>query len=250
MARELGQRSSASHPRSGANSLELLLAVVGVVLLLCCANVAGLILLRATTRSGEIALRTSLGATRMRIVSLQLAESLVLALPAAILSFPVAWFALRGASQVLGVLAAAPDASLSGTAALVAIGLAVASALTVGLLPIRALMRIKPGSALRAYGARHTPTKSVARFRAALATAQVALQMALLATMGVFAQSLANIGRIDLGADIDSVIMFETGRRDGFMVNQDLTFVPRLEEALAAIPGVSSVAGSASPLHA
>jgi putative ABC transport system permease protein len=230
------------------NSLELLLAVSGVVLLLCCANVAGLILLRATTRSGEMALRTSLGATRLRIASLQLAESLVLALPAAVLSLPVAWFALRGASQVPGILAAAPEASLSGTAAFLGVGLAVASALAVGLLPVRGLIRIKPGSALQAYGARHTTTKSVARFRAALATAQVALSMALLATMGVFAQSLANIGRIDLGADIDSVIMFETGRRDGFMSNQDLTFVPRLETALAAIPGVSSVAGSSSPL--
>ena len=70
-----------SRPR---NSLELLLAVSGVVLLLGCANVAGLVLLRATTRSGEMAVRASMGATRVRIASLQLAESLVLALPAAL----------------------------------------------------------------------------------------------------------------------------------------------------------------------
>ncbi|HJR69168.1 MAG TPA: ABC transporter permease, partial [Gammaproteobacteria bacterium] len=195
------------------NSVELLLAVSGVVLLFCCANVAGLILLRATTRSGEVALRASLGATRLRIVSLQLAESLVLALPAAVLSLPVAWLTLRSASQVPGIPATGPDASLSATAALVAIGVAVAAALVVGLLPVRGLMRIKPGSALQAFGARHTATKSVARFRTALATAQVALSMALLATMGVFAQSLANIARLDLGADIDSVVMFETGRQ-------------------------------------
>jgi predicted permease len=77
---------------------------------------------------------------------------------------------------------------------------------------------------------------------------QVALSMALLATMAVFAQSLVNIGRIDLGADIDSVVMFETGRRDGLVLRFDPTFIPRLEEALAAIPGVSSVAWSASAL--
>jgi len=161
------------------NSLELLFAVSAVVLLLVCANVAGLILLRATTRSGEIALRASLGATRMRIVSLQLAESLVLALPAAILSLPVAWVALRGASRVPGIAAAAPDVSLSTAAALVAIGVAVVTALVVGLLPVRGMLRIKPGNALQAFGARHTTTKSVARFRTALATAQVALSMAL-----------------------------------------------------------------------
>jgi putative ABC transport system permease protein len=230
------------------NSLELLLAVSGVVLLLCCANVAGLILLRATTRSGEIAVRASLGATRMRIVSLQLAESLVLAVPAAILSLPVAWLALRGTSQAPGIPVAAPDASLSATAALVAIVIAMASALAVGLLPVRAMVRIKPGNALQAHGSRHTTTRSVARFRAALATAQVALSMALLATMGVFAQSLANISRLDLGADIDSVVMFETGRRDGRNVNRDATLMSRLEETLAAIPGVSSVGSSMNPL--
>jgi predicted permease len=103
---------------------------------------------------------------------------------------------------------------------------------------------------LQAFGARHTTTKSVARFRAALATAQVALSMALLAMMGVFAQSLANIGRLDLGADIDSVVMFETGRRDGRVISGDPGLLPRLEGALAALPGVSSVASSTSPLLA
>src|SRR5690606_6140539 len=68
------------------NSLELLFAVGGLVLLLCCANVAGLILLRATTRGGDMAVRASLGASRGRLASLQLAESLVLAVPAALLA--------------------------------------------------------------------------------------------------------------------------------------------------------------------
>jgi putative ABC transport system permease protein len=228
------------------NSLELLLAVSGVALLLCCANVAGLIVLRAATRRGEIALRASLGATRARLASLQLAESLVLALPAAALSLPVAWLTLRGASRVPGITSAAPDVSLSATAALVAIGIAVASALAVGVLPVRGLLRIKPGNALQEYGARHTTTPGVARFRAALATAQVALSMALLATMGVFAQSLVNIERLDLGVQIDSIVMFDATRGpDRFT---DATLFGRVEEALEAIPGVSSVASSGTPV--
>jgi predicted permease len=66
--------------------------------------------------------------------------------------------------------------------------------------------------------------------------------------MAVFAQSLANIARLDLGADIESVVMFEIGRRDGRNSFTDESFVPRLEGALAAIPGVSSVASSMAPL--
>ncbi len=136
------------------------------------------------------------------------------------------------------------------TAALVAIGVAVASALAVGLFPVRGLITDRAREdALQAYGARHTTTKGVTRFRAALATAQVALSMALLATTGVFAQSLANIARLDLGVDIDSVVMFAIGRRDGRnRIHRHELSGPRVEEALEAIPGVSSVASSIAPL--
>jgi predicted permease len=230
------------------NSLQWLLAASAVVLLLCCANVAGLMLIRATTRSGEIAVRASIGATRGRLASLQLAESLALALPAALLGLPVASLALRGAGRVPGMFAAAPDMSLSTAATLASIGIAVTVALLVGLVPIRGLMRTEPVKVLQASGMKSTPAKGVARFRAVLATAQVALSMVLLAAMGVFAQSLANIARLDLGADIDSVVMFQTGRPDGLSINRDPSFFPRLQGALEAIPGVSSVASSASPL--
>jgi len=226
------------------NRLGLLFAAGSLVLLLCCANVAGLMLVRATTRSGEMAVRASMGATRGRLVSLQLAESVVLALPAALLALPVASLTLRGASRVPGLPAAAHDVSLSGAAALVAIAFALVTALAAGLLPLRGVFRTEPVRALQAYGTRHTTAKGVARFRAALATAQVALSMALLAMMGVFAQSLANIGRVDLGADIDSVVMFSIAPRASLTSGGDSSLV----EALEAIPGVSAVASSNRPL--
>jgi predicted permease len=228
------------------SSLALLLAVSGVVLLLCCANVAGLTLLRSASRSGEMAVRASLGATRGRLASVQLAESFVLALPAALLSLPIAALILRGATQVPGIAAAAPDVSLSVVAALVGVGIAVAAGLAAGLFPTRNLVRTEPGKALQLSGARLTTTKGLARFRAALATAQVALSMALLAITGVFAQSLANIARLDLGVEIDSIVMFEASRGPDRYTESSL--FGRVEEALEAMPGVSSVAISGTPV--
>jgi predicted permease len=228
-----------------------LLTLSGLVLLLCCANVAGLMLVRATDRTGEMAVRASMGASRRRLASLLTAESLVLALPAALLSLPVALLILRGPSRVPGVpeevsqvLELFSDVSLSATAVVVAIGAAVASALVVGLFPLRGLIRTEPGKTLQAYGARQTSAKGVTRFRAGLATAQVALSMALLAMTGAIANGVANLTRIDLGVELDSVATFDVDRRGGQQARVDQAAMARIAEAVEAIPGVSSVASS------
>lgn len=227
--------------RPARMTLTLLVAASAFVLLLCCANVAGLILLRAATRRGEIAVRASMGATRGRLASLLFAEALVLALPAAVLSVPIASLTLRVASRVPGIPETASDTSVSMAAALFGIAVAVGSALVVGLVPIRSLIRTEPAKTLQSHGARQTLPKGVARFRAMLVTVQVALSMALLAMVGVFAQSLANIWRVDLGADIDSVVMLTIAPANN-AVGTDVSSLLPIAEALEAIPGVSSVA--------
>jgi predicted permease len=223
----------------------------GLVLLLCCANVAGLMLVRATDRTGEMAVRASMGASRGRLASLLAAESLVLALPAALLSLPVALLILRGPSRVPGIpedvsqgLELFSDVSLSATAVVVAIGAAVASALGVGLFPLRGLIRTEPGKTLQAYGARQTAGKGVTRFRAGLATAQVALSMALLAITGAIANGVANLTRIDLGVELDSLATFNVTRAGGQSSRVDEAAMARIAEAVEAIPGVSSVTSS------
>ena len=244
-----GQTSASRTLDPARNSLELLLAVAGAVLLLCCANVAGLMLVRSTTRTGEIAVRASMGATRGRLASLLLAESLVLALPAALLSLPVALLTLRAiAGGVPRIPTAAFDVELSAAAALLAIGAAVLSALICGLFPLREALRTDPGKTLQAYGVRQTPARSVTRFRAVLATTQIALSMALLAITGVFAQSLASMARIDLGLDVDSVVMVSTSPPATRSPEEAASYFDRLDEELEAIPGVSSVSSSTDPL--
>src|SRR5690606_35808361 len=136
-----------------------------VVLLLCCANIAGLMLVRGSARSAEMALRASIGATRMRLASLLLTESLLLALPAALLSLPVALLTLRAVQSVPGLPASAFDVRLSFAAALVAIGAAVLSALAFGLYPVRHLVRAEPAQTLQSSGVRHTSGARVTRFR-------------------------------------------------------------------------------------
>jgi predicted permease len=256
---ESGARGQSAVAAPAGDRLGLLFAASGMVLLLCCANVAGLMLVRGSTRTGEIAVRASLGATRGRLASLLLVESTLLALPAAMISLPIASFAMSAiASSVPGIRVnifdtVAPGAMfevrLSIAAAVVAIAAAVVSALIAGLFPLRDLMRIELGRTLQAFGARQTSTRRVARFRSALATVQVALSMALLAMTGVFAQSLANIARVDLGLDVDSVASFSISPpTSGNTASASDDLVDRLEEALAAIPGVTSVAWSVSPL--
>jgi predicted permease len=226
--------------------LAILLAVSGTVLLLCCANVAGLILIRGSARRGEIAVRAALGATRGRLRSLLLAESQLLALPAAVLGLPVALLTLRGlAGGVPGIPAAAFDVELSMSGALVAIAVAVLSALLFGLLPLRSLARTDPAKTLQAYGVRLTAGKGVTLFRTTLASTQIALSMALLAMTGVFAQSLANIARIDLGVDVDSVLTFRVSPgSSGHSAEETARLYERLEQELTATPGVTSAAAS------
>jgi putative ABC transport system permease protein len=227
-------------------ALEMLFAVSGAVLLLCCANVAGLVLIRATSRTGEMAVRASMGASRGRLASLLLAESLLLAVPAALLSLPVALLVLRGfAAGIPGLPSAAFDVELSAAAAVVAIGAAVLAAVAFGLFPVRELTRTQPATTLHAYGARQTSGKRVTRFRGALATAQVALSMALLALTGVLAQSLGNIAGVELGIDVDSIAMFTISpEASGYAPAASAALFDRLEDDLAAIPGVTAAASA------
>ena len=126
-----------------------------------------------------------------------------------------------------------------------AIAVALIAALGFGLFPVRDLARTEPARTLHAYGARQTSSKRVTRFRAALATAQVALSMALLALTGVFAQSLGNIARVELGFDVDSVAMFTISpESSGYAPAASAALFDRLEDELAAIPGVTAAASA------
>jgi predicted permease len=249
---EPGARGQSAMLQPIGARLETLFVVSAAILLLCCANIAGLMLIRASGRIGEMAVRASMGASRARLAGLLLTESLLLAVPAAVLSLPVALLILRGlAGGVPDLPSAAFDVDLSAVAAAVAIGAALVAALVFGVFPARDAVRADPARTLHAFGVRQTSSKRVTRFRAALATTQVALSMALLAITGVFAQSLANIGRIDIGVDVDPVVTFTISPEGtGYEPAASAALFDRLEDELAAIPGVRSAGSAQIPLLA
>jgi predicted permease len=189
-----------------AQPLGILMAAVGLVLLVACANVGTLLLARAAARQPEIAARLSLGATRGRIVRQMLTESLVMALAGGTLGFLAAsWiqtllkrlFFIGPAASI--VLDTTPGLRvLAFTAAL-----SIATVLLSGLLP--ALAATKRRLAPQLHGAR--PTGSRLRLGRTLVASQVALSLILLSAAALFGRSLGQLARIDPGFSAENVLL-------------------------------------------
>jgi len=129
--------------------------------------------------------------------------------------------------------------------------LAVVSTFVFGLIPALKLMRVESSPALQSQGVRSTGGKAAARLRTALTTAQIALSMALLVLAGWFAQSLYNVARVDLGFRAESLTVFSLAPdRNGYTAERTSQLFERLEEDLAQVPGITSVALAAVPLIA
>ena len=232
--------------------LTLLLVSTGLVLLIASVNIANLFLARSSARVGEIAVRASLGASKPRLLALLLVEVSLLAAGAALASLPLTLIALRGISGLLPVFAATTlDWNLSAPLVGMTLTLAAVATLVFGLLPALKLTRVESSPALQSQSTRATGGKAAARFRAMLTTAQIALSMALLVLAGWFAQSLANVARTDLGFRAESLTRFSIAPdRNGYTSERSAALFDRLEEDLAQIPGVTSVALAAVPLLA
>jgi predicted permease len=223
--------------------LLLLLSITGIVLLIACANIANLLLARAAGRSLEMAVRLSLGATRKQLLSQLLTESVLLAVLGGVVSLLVAHWTLGLIASILP-----PDATNTARFALSlpVIGFAAALSIGTGLLfgMFPALHSTRPDlvSSLRAGSGKHSAARAAARFRSSLVTAQIALSMALLISAGLFIKSLRNVSRVDLGLRPDSVVTFGISPElNGYDPVRARAFFERVEDQLAAIPGVNGV---------
>jgi putative ABC transport system permease protein len=230
-------------------SLWLLLASVVAVLLIACANLANLMLARATGRTREIAVRQAIGAGRVRIVRQLLVESCVLGVCGTAGGLVVGYVFLDALIRWLP--AGTPrlgDVGIDGTVLAFTAAIAAASSVCFGLAPALQLARQAPIEALRDAGAR-TTTRS--RLRPVLVVGEVALALILLAAAGLLLRSFQALLRVDPGIPVDNVLTFQVNLPDTSYASPSarIAFIDTALERLAALPGVTAVAaGSGVPL--
>jgi putative ABC transport system permease protein len=242
---EPGATGQSQLPDTAATPLAMLLGVTGLVLLIVCVNIANLLLARGTSRSGELAIRASVGATRARLAQQLLAELATLATLGTLLSLPVALFTLRSLVALIPTDPPAAPATLNTAALSFAVATSLGTLLLFGLAPVLQATRTSPGTVMKSNAAQAVGRRGVLRFHGVLATTQIALSTVLLVLAGLFAQSLSNIARVSLGFDVDSSVKFTvTPRRSGYSAARALVFYDDLERRLAAEPGVTSVAAA------
>ncbi len=249
---EDGRRGQSDVFEDAKTPLMLLLSITGIVLLIACANIANLLLARATGREMEMAVRLSLGATRPQLLAQLLTESIVLAVLGGVVSLAFAHWTLSGISALLpGEIAVGLGFKISWAAVAFAGAMSIVTGLLFGMFPALHSTRPDLVTALRNNSGKLSGGRGAARFRATLATAQVALSMALLMSAGLFVKSLWKVSRLDLGVKIDNVITFAISpARSGYDSTRSKALFDRVEQELLAQPAVTGVTSSLVPLLA
>jgi predicted permease len=243
-----GEQGQSSTADSSREPLTLLLWLTGLVLLIACANIANLLLARSTGRTGEMAVRLSIGASRWQLIKQLLVESCLLALLGGLAGLLVSRLTLAAivglllpGSGVNDVIHVGVDARVLAFTAV----LSLVTGLLFGLFPALHSTRPDLASTLKSVSGQPSGARSAKWFRFSLVTAQIALSLALLSAAGFFVKSLVNIGKVDLGMQTDRLIWFSISpQRNGYTTPRAKALYERIEDAVAALPGVTGVTGS------
>jgi putative ABC transport system permease protein len=223
-----------------ADPLLILMASTGLVLLIACANLANLLLARASAREREIAVRLAIGASRARLVRQLLSESLLLALIGTVLGALVA----PGLSKILLALQAESFDLTPDWRVFAFLGcLAVATCMLFGLAPALRVTRTEPGAAMKAGGRGNTSTREGFGLRRLLVVSQVALSMVLLVGALLFVRSFRNLIAVNPGFRQDGILEAALDpRRLNVPQEQRIPLRQEIIRRVRAIPGVDAAA--------
>ena len=224
-----------------------LAGAVGFVLLISCANIANLLLVRASGRGREIAVRAAIGSGRGRIIAQMLTESAVLSAAGAVLGVLLAWQGI-GIIQALspGNIPRIDSVAIDARALAFTASVALLAAIAFGLAPALRAVRGNLADGLRDRGSDAGGVRGN-KVRTALVVMEVALSLVLLVGAGLMVRSFAGIRRVDPGFDTENVVTFTTPLPFVKYITSELraNFMTELGDRLAAIPGVQRVGGVA-----
>jgi predicted permease len=227
--------------------LHVLMGVVGLVLLIACANIASLMLARASARHREIAVRKALGASRARLIRQLLTECVLLSTAGALLGF---FFARWGSSLLVRYISTGDnkvflDLSFDWRVLSFTAGIAVFTGLLFGVLPAFRSTRVSLTSAMK--GSQAVDAESRTKFRPGkwIVASQVALSLVLLVASGLFLRSLVKLVTLDVGFDRNNVLIVRANLHNAKVPpEQQPAMFDEIESRLHALPGVVSASRS------
>jgi predicted permease len=236
-----------------STALVVLMCMVGLVLLIACANVANLLIARAFMRQKEIAVRLSLGSSRARLVRQLLVESLTLSFAGGVLGLAIAFSLTKWLLALVPqegqpiLISAHPDLRVMVFALVVTF----ATGIVFGLLPALRASRPDPWNTLKDTMGSIAGTGGSLFLRKGLVTAQVALSFLLLFGAGLFVRSLQNLKTTETGVSVDNLLTFQMSPSlSGYDDPRATIFYRQLLEKLRATPGFTSVAMATVPILA
>jgi putative ABC transport system permease protein len=224
-------------------SLFILLGAVGLILLIACANLANLLLVRAIGRQREIAIRFALGASRNRVIGELLAQSTVLAALGCASGFVLGYWTQKLLTGFAPHMPRLEGASLNGRVLLFTLALSAVTGLVCGIFPAWQASKSKPVEAMRA-SERHLAGSSVMRWRSVFMIAEVAISMVLLVGAGLLLKSFMTLNHVELGIATEHVVNMNITLPELSYPTPErrFAFFDDLAERASHLPGVQSVA--------
>lgn len=247
----LGAQGRTTVQRDSGPALKALFAMVGLVLLIACTNVANLLLAKGAARQREFGIRSALGATKGRMIRQLMVESFLCAVAGGGLGLLLGSWLMNILAQAVvsegGVqgITSKVDASVLGFAA----AATAASALVFGLLPAWRVARGTVSQVLKDQGSTGSAGPGHVRFRKLLVAGQVAFTVLLLAGATLFAQTLWNLRKQNLGLSTENLITFSVSPQlSGYDGPRTIGLIDQLRQRLGGLPGVLGVGSSQVPL--